>query len=286
MQTFSFILKTKSMNKIRFYLWLMIAICSVAFITSCSDDDSIDKVDTITMEISSETDITFDWGDVECICPMECMKVKIGKGVSNWEPMNFYGIENFEYVKGYEYNLRVQRTTLANPPADGSMYKYKLLEILSCKRVIEYPETPTITDESKIEYEVSCPDHFYDIWNNEITVDNEGNLSHNKQDGSTKWLSYQNAVIFTEYVLPRTDSRWCKNKYMPTKIYVISPFSDEIRIVPRGSSNTYSFKKIIPEEEFNKIKTDIKHGESVSYNFILVNAWQKAIQKVELKIIR
>ena len=43
-----------------------------------------------------------------------------------------YGdIEGFEYQQGHEYELKVQKTTLANPPADASNIAYKLLEIIS-----------------------------------------------------------------------------------------------------------------------------------------------------------
>jgi hypothetical protein len=39
-------------------------------------------------------------------------------------------IESFEYVKGHEYTLKVRVTRLANPPADGPLHTYELIEIL------------------------------------------------------------------------------------------------------------------------------------------------------------
>jgi hypothetical protein len=271
--------------KYRNYLAAVIGMLFIVCVIGCSNDDSTDKVETITMTVSSETGVTFDWSDSEGKYPMECMKVKSGASTNDWETLNFGEIENFEYEKGYEYVLRVQRTTLANPPADGSMYTYKLIKIISSKCIVEYPKDSAIDNESEIEYEEGCPDHFYDIWNNVITVDNDGNLSHNKQEGNSKWLSYEKAVIYTEYVLPRTDARWSKIKFMPTKAYIVSPFSNKIKCVTMSNCDIW-FKEVVPAEDFQKIKSDVKAGESVSYYLILTNAWQKAIQKIELKIKR
>ena len=47
--------------------------------------------------------------------------------------MMFDAIENFQYEKGVEYELSVLRTTLSNPPADGSAYTYRLEHIISHK---------------------------------------------------------------------------------------------------------------------------------------------------------
>ncbi|GHV13412.1 hypothetical protein FACS1894169_00440 [Bacteroidia bacterium] len=44
-------------------------------------------------------------------------------------------IEGFEYTKGFEYVLRLKRTTIDNPPADGSCYSYSLIKILSQKNM-------------------------------------------------------------------------------------------------------------------------------------------------------
>jgi len=44
-------------------------------------------------------------------------------------------IEGFNYVEGYQYALKVQKTTISNPPADGYTEKYKLLEVISTTKV-------------------------------------------------------------------------------------------------------------------------------------------------------
>ena len=43
----------------------------------------------------------------------------------------FGGIENFEYEKGYEYKLLVQKSYIKNPPMDSGNERYTLVEILS-----------------------------------------------------------------------------------------------------------------------------------------------------------
>ncbi len=47
-----------------------------------------------------------------------------------WTPL-FTEIEGFNYEPGYEYHLEVKRTTIENPPADGSAFRYQLIEVLS-----------------------------------------------------------------------------------------------------------------------------------------------------------
>lgn len=46
-----------------------------------------------------------------------------------WE--YFYGeIEGFEHEPGFEYLIRIERTLLKNPPADGSQYRFRLIDVL------------------------------------------------------------------------------------------------------------------------------------------------------------
>jgi hypothetical protein len=44
-------------------------------------------------------------------------------------------IEDFVYEEGFEYELKVLRTKLRNPPADAPVFTYSLIEILSKKKV-------------------------------------------------------------------------------------------------------------------------------------------------------
>lgn len=63
------------------------------------------------------------------VAPQECLQVR-ETGQTEWQ--NFYDpIEGFTFVTGFSYLLRVERTTVDNPPADGSSYSWRLLDIVS-----------------------------------------------------------------------------------------------------------------------------------------------------------
>lgn len=60
--------------------------------------------------------------------PQLCMYVR-PYGSPIWE--YFHGeIEGFVFEPGFEYLIRVERTILKNPPADGSIFRYRLIDII------------------------------------------------------------------------------------------------------------------------------------------------------------
>ena len=59
---------------------------------------------------------------------------------SDYKTLDFQGIADFVYEKGYEYALWVEKRTLVNPPADGSSIVYKLIDVIS-KAKVEYEYT-------------------------------------------------------------------------------------------------------------------------------------------------
>lgn len=44
--------------------------------------------------------------------------------------LNFNYISGFIFEKGYEYKLLVRKTTISNPPLDGDVYSFELIEVL------------------------------------------------------------------------------------------------------------------------------------------------------------
>ena len=86
----------------------------------CDKDEPIDKVEIIKMYVSAETGTYTPWGSE---VPVECMLVK-EDGDLEYSHLAFGGIQGFDYVRGHEYELEVRKTTLANPPADGSNIAY------------------------------------------------------------------------------------------------------------------------------------------------------------------
>ena len=67
---------------------------------------------------------------VDCVgmVPQQCMLTK-ERPDDDWT--YFYGeIVGFTYEPGFNYTLRVERRHIRNPPADGSSYEYRLVEVL------------------------------------------------------------------------------------------------------------------------------------------------------------
>jgi hypothetical protein len=64
--------------------------------------------------------------------PRKCLQVR----ESESEPYrNLYSnIEGFDYEPSYVYQLRVEASPVANPPADASAVRYRLLEVVSKRK--------------------------------------------------------------------------------------------------------------------------------------------------------
>ena len=114
----------------------------MAFISlpSCLDDDEPkqDVTHEISMTVSSETGLMYPWGSE---VPIECMLMKSDDNPDKWKNLSMGAITGFTYQKGHEYELRVLRTILGNPPADSSDRTYSLVKILQ-DRLITEPEGP------------------------------------------------------------------------------------------------------------------------------------------------
>lgn len=67
--------------------------------------------------------------DCQGEAPMKCLQVR---EVETAEWRNLYApIEGFEHEAGHAYELRVEVSQVAKPPADGSSLRYRLLEVVS-----------------------------------------------------------------------------------------------------------------------------------------------------------
>ncbi|MBR1401794.1 MAG: DUF4377 domain-containing protein [Prevotella sp.] len=110
-------------------LVMLAAICLAA--CSLEDDEPKDKVENVTLYVSAETGTYSPLmyiGD-----PFEGMQIR-EKGESRWVCVAFSTVDGFTYEPGYDYELLVKKTTLANPPQDASNVRYKLIRIVSQKR--------------------------------------------------------------------------------------------------------------------------------------------------------
>lgn len=260
------------------------AMFAVVGLTACSDDEPKDSVKEIRMQVSAETGVMYAWGDDKKENPIECMLVMSEDNPGVWESLGFNSIEGFTYVRGHEYYLSVRRTILANPPADASDRTYSLIRILQ-DRVVTEPEVPVdeeITSEEDIEYYDLCPLEKYAVSKGYI-VDENGKIFYD--DGSLL-PSYDMARIWLEDVLDKGDPNWVKFQSVPyqaTYSFVLSPFTDDIRLV-RNDSHGPMFKDVVPEDEFTHITQTMQSSEEVRYTLILANVYKKGIQKLEFTI--
>lgn len=283
-QNLPFMLSSTIKRKMKKTLNLLFLLLAVFAVSSCSsdDDEKKDSVKEITIYVSSETGESYGFNST----PEECMLVKFDNPNGEWEHLGLYRIEGFTYVKGHEYELRVKMTTLANPPADGYSHKYLLVKIVQDKLVKE-TETPTdnsVKSESDIEYQELCPYNKYETEDNYI-VDGEGNIY--KGNGLPK-PSYEHSRIYVENVLDKGDDNWVKFNSIPYQAYrsyVISPLTDDIRLVYNEDGGPL-FKDVIPESEFEYITKKMNSGEKLQYFLILANVYKKGLQKLKFTITK
>lgn len=283
-QNLPFILSSTIKRKMKKTLNLLFLLLAVFAVSSCSsdDDEKKDSVKEITIYVSSETGESYGFNST----PEECMLVKFDNPNGEWEHLGLYRIEGFTYVKGHEYELRVKMTTLANPPADGYSHRYLLVKIVQDKLVKE-TETPTdnsVKSESDIEYQELCPYNKYETEDNYI-IDGEGNIY--KGNGLPK-PSYEHSRIYVENVLDKGDDNWVKFNSIPYQAYrsyVISPLTDDIRLVYNEDGGPL-FKDVIPESEFEYITKKMNSGEKLQYFLILANVYKKGLQKLKFTITK
>ena len=273
------------MKNRNFLRMLLMSLFAVAGLTACSDDDAPkDSVKEIRMLVSAETGVTYAWGDDMKENPIECLLVKTEGDSEEWKNLGFEQIKGFSYERGHEYYLSVKRTILANPPADASDRTYELIRVLEDRLVVapEIPIDKEIKTEADIEYYDLCPFEKYAI-SKEFIVDKDGEILYG--DGSSL-PSYEHARIWLEKVLDMEDPNWVKFQTVPYQAYysfVLSPFSDSIRLVSNETSGPM-FKNVVPEDELTRITQSMNSGEEVRYALILANVYKKGLQKVEFTI--
>ena len=270
-----------------FFSTLLVVIISAIGMASCNDDDEPkDKVIEVTMSVSENTDIMYSLFDDNKENPVECMLVMEDGVDQTWRKMSFSGIEWFTYEKGHRYKLRAKKTILANPPADGSAWKYELVEVLEDKEIIgpELPVEATIKSEADIVYEELCPIEKYSV-SSPIFVDGNGKIY--SSEGNER-PSYKNCRIYLNKTLDITDPDWVKfnsTTYMARYAYVISPLSEKIRLVV-ASGGGPMLKYIVTEDDFRYMTTTLKEKEQITYALILANANKKGLQRLELTLER
>ena len=268
-------------------IWrLAFAMLAAFSLASCSsDDDDKDITKEIIMNVSAEPGVMYDLFDSMGEHPIECMQVMTEDEPGQWLYLYFSEVKGFTYERGHEYVLRVKRTILANPPQDASNRTYELVRILADKKVenVAEPVEKEVKTEADIEYEQQCPVEKYAIAKGgEYLVDADGKVTY--ADGTLTPEFDKHAQIYLENILDKSHPLWQAGaRYMATYAYVLSPLTDEIRLVPSSHSG-FLFKNVLTESETTHVQQSMKQGETLHYALVLCNVYKRGIQKVEFTI--
>lgn len=100
---------------------VLVLICSIGLVACSNDYEQQDRTETVMLSVLSETSTYQPWGSPQ---PLECMLVKEGPD-PRYRKIGMSSISGFEYEKGYEYTLSVDKTIVATPADDGSNIRYK-----------------------------------------------------------------------------------------------------------------------------------------------------------------
>jgi hypothetical protein len=99
----------------------------IFLMVGCENNEDKDWTEKVFLTVSSET---VDYSPIEGNgAVFDGLRIK-EDNANHWIIIPLNDIEGFNYEVGHEYKLKVLKTHLANPPADGSDVKYKLLEII------------------------------------------------------------------------------------------------------------------------------------------------------------
>ena len=259
----------------------------LSFASCSSDDDDKDITKEIIMNVSAEPGVMYDLFDSMGEHPIECMQVMTEDEPGQWQNLYFSAVKGFTYERGHEYELRVKRTILANPPQDASNRTYELVRILADKKVedVAEPVEKEVKSEADIEYEQQYPVEKYAIAKGgEYMVDADGKVTY--ADGTPTPEFDKHAQINLENILDKSHPLWQAGaRYMATYAYVLSPLTDEIRLVP-STHSSFLFKNILTENEMAYVKQSMKQGETLHYSLVLANVYKRGIQKVEFSITK
>ena len=130
------------MKRLMTIVYILSALCITTVITSCDKDTPEDWSEIINLYVDAELGEYRPWGHPEDAEPLDGLKIKEKKN-ADWDIIPMNGIEGFTHSLGWKFYLEVEKVHLANPPADASNVKYKLIKIVNEQKV-RTPEFPTL----------------------------------------------------------------------------------------------------------------------------------------------
>ena len=246
---------------------------------SCNDDeDGKDKIEEVKLYVAAKLAPHYTW-----VSPVLGIQIR-EESEAKFRTIGLHDITDFEYEEGYEYILRVKKKTLANPPMDGTNIEYRLLEILS-KEKVDIPEVK-ITEQD-IKYKEGCPYELYTVINPTIFVTANGDFIDSDKDHGAGY-DYKN--IYLEYNLKDGDKFFNELLYMPSSVYVIDPFPMEnpskYLHLAKIRNKTMALKNMMTQEAADYLINEAPKGTTLTYLFILMNAEELGLQKLEVTFIK
>lgn len=131
-----------NMKRLMTIVYILSALCVTAIITSCDKDTPEDWSEVVKLYVDAELGEYRPWGHPEDAEPLDGLKIKERKD-ADWEVIPIDGIDGFTHSLGWEFYLEVEKVYLANPPADASNIRYRLIKIVDEQKV-RTPEFPTL----------------------------------------------------------------------------------------------------------------------------------------------
>ena len=151
------------MKLLKSFYCVLIALCNITVFTCCDKDTPEDWSEVINLYVDDELGEYRPWGHPENAAPLDGLKIKESKD-AEWEIVPMNGIDGFTHSLGWEYYLEVEKMHLANPPADASNIRYRLIKIVEEQKV-RTPEFPTLEVKGALvnSYKANIfePVHFY-----------------------------------------------------------------------------------------------------------------------------
>lgn len=190
----------------------LLAVISIIW-AGCDKDAPLDDTYSDIILYVSETTVWETTGSSDAPS-VEYMQIREIHN-QEWQRLAMGSIKNFDYVHGHTYELEVRKTTLANPPADGSNTTYTLLKVISDTPPVT-PKPDELPERAKFKLEMAQLTPFmnldtplaapFDFLTFRI-------LNHRDEyifPGMPEFLQYYDSIVMSSPVLPDT---YCVYRY-------------------------------------------------------------------------
>ena len=185
----------------RFFLLLAVLfLLTTSFSCNKSNPDKTTDTDIeiITLYVNSELGV---YNDGESGLQLDAMMVREDED-AEWSIRTLNSIAGFEYCRGFEYELKVEKSHIENPAEGAASIEYKLVEILSeefklgegyvmCDEYIHYGAT-SYSEESRETITKSEGEYYLAVLKSEkdkalsFLADNGFTLNENSTEGDRK----------------------------------------------------------------------------------------------------